>query len=34
VFLLGLIVPDRVIPIYVLDMIELLLPKGLNKYDT
>jgi hypothetical protein len=29
-----LIVPTRVIPVYILDMIELLFPLGLNKYDT
>jgi hypothetical protein len=29
-----LIVPARLIPVYILDMIELLLPTGLNKYDT
>jgi hypothetical protein len=32
--LLGLIVPTRVIHVYILDMIELPLPLGLNKYDT
>jgi hypothetical protein len=30
--LLGLIVLARVIPVYILDMIELLLPMGLSKY--
>jgi hypothetical protein len=32
--MLRLIVPTRVIFVYILDMIELLLPMGLNKYDT